>query len=271
MDFNTQKETVETINKTIRITRLISSVIVCLVIIGAGVLMWIAMPIAPVGLFLSIGGVVFLALTIIVFVRQSRRPTAAKDAAINKTTFANFTMDSVVYAAPKGTSPVISASHGAVRAWLAPAMPSGITKVGVLGQAALTRQENTLLLTDDAIVGLQIPPTQQSTGSSIIGSILSALPTEADTKNMLTSSFDRGSLRETVAAEIAANSVETLMQKYYSFSVPYSEITAVEFHRIGGIHVMTQTLGTFQWLSGYGEDEKFMTAMRTVGLPVRLT
>jgi hypothetical protein len=270
MDLNKQKDAIEKINTGFRVKNLVTGIGMSLVLIAMSIFFIAMMPGSGLPYILLTGGVAFIIISIAIFVRQSHKPTAAEDAAHNKVTYANFTTDSVAYAAPKGTSTVAGTEHGAVRAWLAPAMPTGIVSVNVLGKTTYTKQENALLLTNDALIGIQIPPTSEATSDSVIGSILSALPTEASTKNILTSSFDRASLRETVEAEVATNSVEVLMQKYYSFVIPFSEIIGVEFHRVGGIHVKTQTLGTFQWLSGFHEDEKFLEAMKLAGLPVTL-
>lgn len=269
MDLNQQKNTVTTINSAVRIFQLVSGIVVSLIFIAMMIFLIIIMPPNPILYVMLFAGIAFLLLVIFIFRRQSRKPLASENAAHDKLTYANFTTDSAAYAAPEGTS-ITPGAYGNVVACLAPAMPSGISSISILGKATYTRQENTLLLTNSAIIGLQIPPSQESTSDSIIGSIISALPTEATDKNLFTSSFDRASLRETVTAEVAANSVEALMQKYYSFVVPFSEIVAVEFHKIGGIHVKTRTLGTFQWLSGFHEDEKFLSAMKSLGLPVQL-
>jgi hypothetical protein len=269
MDLNKQKDTIGYINTASRISKLISGIILSLVLIAMGIFFIVIAPTTVIVYLLPIGGVAFLTLTIIIFIRQSKKPSASEDAAAGKLTYANFTQDSMRYAAPKGAA-TTPAAHGTVKAWLAPAMPSGVVSVTLLGQGTYTRQENTVLLTDDALVCLQIPPTQEATSDSVVGTILSVLPTDATTKNMFTSSFDRSSLRETVESEVATNSIETLMQKYYSFSIPFSEVASIEFHRIGGIHLKTQSLGTFQWMSGFGEDEKFLEAMKIAGLPVNL-
>lgn len=268
MDLNNNKNIPTLANKITRISNLIGGCLISLFVISAGAFLTIALPTArQVGLIMLAVGLIFIILTIAIFVRSSKKPLPSEDAASGKVTFANFTPDSVKYSTPAGTLDASSVT-GNIRAWLAPVMPTAITSVSVLGAATYQHQENTLLLTDSAIVALQIPPSNESTSDSIIGSVLSVLPTDAETKNTLTSSFDRSSIRETVAAEVATKSVETLMQTHYSFAVPFSEIVSVEFRKIGGIHVQTQTLGTFRWLSGFHEDEKFLESMRAAGLPV---
>lgn len=183
--------------------------------------------------FLFVAGVLGIVFTIWNFIRQGKKYTGSDNAMKEKVTYQDTSGDAVQFSGPTGATTDLTNQEQIAAVY--PLMALGVVGVGFFGQTKVKNQENTIVLTKEYLVGLQIPITEGSkqgigSAATLIGAAVGA---DAAYQNTMTSIFAGGELGQAVQEVLAKHSMVELTQKYYSYVLPLSSVESVTVRSVG--------------------------------------
>jgi hypothetical protein len=186
--------------------------------------------------FLIGSGIVGFVFAIWNFVRQGKKYTASDNAMKEKTTYQDMSGDAVRFNAPEVSSEQVDLAGQEPIASVYPLMATGLVGLSFMGQTRVQNQENTMIVTKDYVIGVQIPITEGSSqgvasAATLIGAAVGA---DAAYQNSMVTMFAGGQLSAAVKEVLTKNTLVDISKKYYSYALPLASIDSVAVHAAAG-------------------------------------
>lgn len=188
---------------------------------------------------LIFGGIIS-GLGVLLFVLSLVGRRQLKKSIVNQPSYNTYqnTETAVEYAAPSvaSSTPTVAQQNETIGSWLGPVSRSGMAGVsyGVVSKEVDNQAENTLLFTNQQVIGLMVTPQdladlQQSSGREILNQITNYAPDTAFDKGM---DFAFVNLRhwQDIVAKLQSQPLQAVLQSHFNFNIPYSDISSVQVH-----------------------------------------